>query len=596
MVLAVLLLGATAASPASANVGYRLDALKPSRALGGAMKGIAVDQTSQDIYVAIVTTEPSTGKPGQVERFNSNLTADGVFAAAGGYYTGVAVNPITQAFYGVQAEIRTGFINVGTPRLDRFTSTGTLQGSTAIAYSDSFPTVATDSAGNAFVPNVNTDSVQVFDPSGAFQGEITCNDCPGGKFGKPGSVALTSSNDLYVADVAPDRVVKLTLNGGSYEYASTLQSGKGAGAVAVDPATGDVLVGDMPNGKGFHIVAYDSSGTQFDDFGAGIFPDAFGNYGALSAYQIAVNATTHKLYVGEFEKFYVFEKNTIPPPSAAAKPATGTSQLASTLNATVNANGHAVLECEFEYTDETDFQANGFANAGSLPCPEKPKGSVTASLSAGVSNLSPGTAYRFRVTAASNAGSTSSSSQPFETLPAVPPTVTTALPQEVGETIATLRGEVNPHGGATSACHFELGTSFSYGLSIPCTSFPGPVTTNVPEAEKVSGLSPGVKYHYRLVVTTNAGTSTGEDLEFTTSSQPPNPPDPGAPAPAPNPPGPGTGPGTPGLDCRAGFRRQRIHGKPRCVKVCRKGFRRKTVGGKVRCVKKRPEKRRRSSP
>jgi DNA-binding beta-propeller fold protein YncE len=590
LLLAIVAVAMGIAPAARANVGYELDAAHPSRALPGPPKGIAVDPATQDIYVAIVSRNPNTGVPGEVDRFNSDLTADGVFAQGGGFYTGVAIKPGTQDFYAAQMELHTALGNFGTPRLDRFLSTGASAGSFALGFTDSLPPIVTDAAGRIYFPNVNTHSVQVFNSTGTLLENITCSGCPGGTFGKPGSVALNAAGDLYVADTAPDRVIKLTSSGGAYSYASTLQSGRGAGAVAVDPGTGDILVGDMPGGDNYHIVAYDSSGTQFDDFGAGLFRNASsGGYGALSAYQIAVNATTHKLYVGEYDKFYAFErKATIALPSATAEPATNRGQLTATMTAKANANGHAVLECEFELTDDAD---TGFADATSMPCPKKPVGTTSTSLNVPVSGLAPGTAYRYRVIATSNAGSVTSNSRTFETLPLTLPTVTTESPQAVGQTAATLVGSVNPHGGAVSDCHFELGTSIVYGSDLPCPTLPGPLTTNVVETKGASGLLPGTAYHYRLLVTTNAGTSEGEDVAFTTATPPAGgepSPDPGSAVPPPALPPvtpPETTPHPP--QCGKGFRRQRVNGKPRCVKICKRGFRRKQVRGKVRCVPKR---------
>lgn len=595
LLLAVTLLAVVLASPSRASVGYQLDSSHPSRALPGPPKGLAVDQATGDIYVAVITTNPNTGAFGEVDRFNSDLTADGVFASGGGYYTGVALDPIAGGFFGAQMEIRnTPIGNIGTPRMDHFTSAGVLTDSFPVAYSNSFPPIVTDSAGHIYFPNVNTHSVQVFNSAGTLLEEITCSGCPGGAFGKPGSVALTSTNELYVADTDPDRVVKLKSTGGPYSFSSLLQSGRGAGAVAVDPSTGDVLVGDMPGGDNYHIVAYNSSGTQFDDFGAGIFPDASsGGYGALSAYQIAVNGTTHKLYVGELSKFYVFERATASPPSATAEAAANVGQLSATLRATINAKGHAALECDFEYTDEADFQANAFSNAVSLPCPQNPDGTASTFLSVNVSALTPGTAYRFRVTATSNAGTTSSNNQTFETLPAVPPTVSTGSPQSVSEAGAKLTGAVNPHGGAASNCHFEFGASASYGSNFSCSTLPGPATTNVTEVKAVSGLKPSTTYHYRLVVTTNAGTAAGGDVEFTTADPPvePPPPDPLTATPS----QPSAPPATttplpttkPPPKCKKGFRRQRVNGQARCVKICGKGFRQVHVRAKVKCVQRR---------
>ena len=549
------------------------------------MRGIAVDQATQDVYVTIVSGSTSTVTPGRIERFNSDLSADGTFANGLGHYSGVALNPLSPgAFLGAQVEMRSPLGTFGTTRLDRFSSSGSLLGSFALPFTDSLPPIVTDAAGRIFFPNVDTNSVRVYDQSGTLLEEITCAGCPGGQFGDPASVALNAAGDLYVADANPDRVVKLTSSGGPYSFSSMLQSGRGAGAVAVDSGTGDVLVADMPNGRDYHVVAYDSAGVQVDDFGAGLFPDSVTGYGALSAYQMAVNATTHKLYVGEFDKFYVFEKTTIDPPSATTGQAADVTQLGATLKATVNANGHAVLECRFEYTDEADFQANGFDQADSSTCPELPDGSSNMALSVQASGLLPGTAYRYRVTAASSGGSSSSDDESFETLPALPPAVATHPPQGVGQSSAILEGSVDPQGGAVSDCHFELGTTAAYGSSVPCSASPGPVTADVEVSGSVGGLPSGTVHHYRLVVSTNAGTTAGDDVEFTTASPPPEPET--APPPvAALPPIVQPVPAPPTPQCRKGFRRQSVRGVRRCVKICRKGFRRKSVRGKVRCVR-----------
>lgn len=578
------LFAAAFASPAQASVGYELDALKPSRALPGPPRGIAIDQATQDIYVAIVTTNAATGVPGEINRFNSDLTADGVFSKGGGFYTGVAVNPVNQAFYASQIKLDLPQGTFGIPRLDRFTSAGAADGTFALADAGSFPPIATDSTGRIFFPNSDGHAVEIFSSAGVLQQTLTCGGCPGGAFGRPISVATDAADNLYVADVSPDRVIKLApAGGGSYAYASTLQSGRSAVAVGVDPATGDVLVGNLPGGTDYHIVAYDSSGTQFDDFGAGIFPDPPQTPpGAATnlAYQMAVNATTHKLYVGSDNEFYVFEKTTIDPPTATIKPPSGVGQLVATFNASVNANGHATLECEFEYTLSTDA---GYASATSLPCAQLPDGSAATSLGIKRSGLSPGTAYRYRVTATSNAGSVTSGSQIFETLPEVPPTVTVEAPVEVTQTGAKIRGSVNPHGGSVSDCHFEFGTSASYGANLPCVPLPGPATAPVAQTRALSALQPATVYHYRLVVTTNAGTTMGDDVAFTTAS-PPSDPEPTTPAPptAPAMSAPAAAPPAPSPATKPRHRR------------CRKGFHRRKVRGKVRCVKRKRASRRRS--
>jgi phosphodiesterase/alkaline phosphatase D-like protein len=94
--------------------------------------------------------------------------------------------------------------------------------------------------------------------------------------------------------------------------------------------------------------------------------------------------------------------------------------------------------------------------------------------------------------------------------------VTTEAASGVTQTSATLVGKVNPHGGSVSNCHFEYGVGLSYATSLPCSKSVGIVTVDVAQSAKASGLVPNTNYHYRLVVTSNAGLVNGNDREFTT--------------------------------------------------------------------------------
>jgi hypothetical protein len=586
LLAAFLVTSSIGASPAKAALGFELNTSTPSLSLGTKFPhGLAVDQVSRRLYAAVVTNEPNDNTPGEIARFESNGAAAGTFSAGGNaYFSGVAVNPVTQGFYGAEARIESPFGNFGTAQMDPFSSAGVQGTSFALSNTATLPQIATDSSGDVYYPNAATDTVQVFSAAGALQEEIDCVGCTGGDFGKPVSVALNSEDDLYVVDLAPDRVVKLTLSGGSYAFDSVLQSGRGAAGIGVDPSTDDVFVGDLPKGRDYHIVAYDSSGVQFDDFGASLFTNPDPQLGALVGAQIAADATTHRLYVGEKDKVYIFEKVTINPPTATTNAATAIHQLGATLNATVNAKGHAVLDCAFEYVDEGEFQANGFANALDVQCSKLPNGSSNEAVSATLSGLPPSTKYHFRVAAANNAGSVTASEKTFTTLPELPPTVTTDPATGVTQTGATLRGRVNPHGGTVSDCHFDYGPTSSYGFSLPCDSSTGPGTVEVAKKAAVASLSASTTYHYRLVVSTNAGSVQGNDVMFTT---PAFPPPPVTPAPPPPPPEAETPPPvtSPPLTCRRGFVKRRVGGKLTCVRKCPKGFVRKVVRRKVRCVK-----------
>ena len=582
---------ATAAAPASAGVGYELDGSTPSRSLGGeGPHGIAVDQASRRIYVAL-TVMDTNGTAGEIERFESSLSGPTVFSHEGGFYTGVAVDPTTQGFYAAQALVHAPMGTLGRARMEVFSSAGSLLSSFALSDTETLPQIAADSSGLVYYPNAANHTVQVFDSAGTLQKEVACSGCPGGtSFGRPVSVALDSAGNLYVVDLNPDRVVKLTPSGGGFVFGSTLQSGLGAAAVGIDPATDTVLVGDLPNGVAYHIVAYDSTGTQIDDFGGGMFVDPEPQFGALVAGQIAVDSTSHRAYVADAGKFYVFDRvASSSPPSVSPMPATAIGQLGATLHAGVNPHTHTVLGCEFELTDDADFQANGFANARAAPCQKQPFGNTSTPAEASVGGLLPATLYHYRETTTTFPGAATGGEQSFETLPAVPPAVTTEAATAISEGGATLRGAVNPRGGSVSSCRFEYGTSTAYGSSASCASTPGAVTTPIAVSRAVMGLAAGTAYHYRLAVTSNAGTSYGQDVSFATGSPPPPaeaPTPQSAPAPAPEESSPiVSAPTAPPLRCRRGFRKRRIRGRARCVKSCRRGLTPRRVHRRWRCVR-----------
>jgi len=104
------------------------------------------------------------------------------------------------------------------------------------------------------------------------------------------------------------------------------------------------------------------------------------------------------------------------------------------------------------------------------------------------------------------------------TLPG-PPTPVTGTASSITQTSATLNATVNPNGGTVSDCHFEYGTTTSYGSSEPCSSLPGAGTSPVAVSAPVTGLAANTTYHFRIVAANPGGTSNGSDETFAT---PPN--------------------------------------------------------------------------
>lgn len=94
-----------------------------------------------------------------------------------------------------------------------------------------------------------------------------------------------------------------------------------------------------------------------------------------------------------------------------------------------------------------------------------------------------------------------------------PPSVSTGGFTVVGASSVTLNGHVNPHGLATVYA-FQFGTTTGYGAQMAPVSA-GNGTTEIKVSQTITGLPPGVTYHYRLIATNSTGTTNGKDATFT---------------------------------------------------------------------------------
>jgi hypothetical protein len=103
----------------------------------------------------------------------------------------------------------------------------------------------------------------------------------------------------------------------------------------------------------------------------------------------------------------------------------------------------------------------------------------------------------------------------------VEPDVSTGVAEEIepaGE--ATLTGTVNPDGIEVTECVFEYGTSTEYGHSAPCAQAVGAGTSPVAVSAHLTGLEPGVTYHYRLTAANTNAANHGEDATLETLARP----------------------------------------------------------------------------
>jgi hypothetical protein len=99
-----------------------------------------------------------------------------------------------------------------------------------------------------------------------------------------------------------------------------------------------------------------------------------------------------------------------------------------------------------------------------------------------------------------------------------PPFVYTGGAVGASTSSVTLKGEVNPHGLETSYV-FQYGLTTAYGTQTSAAAV-GAGTAEIKVSQPIAGLQPGTTYHYRLVATSAAGTTTGQDAAFTTKKIP----------------------------------------------------------------------------
>jgi hypothetical protein len=195
-------------------------------------------------------------------------------------------------------------------------------------------------------------------------------------------------------------------------------------------------------------------------------------------------------------------------PTAVTGPVSSVGATTATVSGTVNPGG----------VSTTWYVEYGASTAYGLKTASSGAGSGTANVpvSATLSGLAQGTTYHYRVVATSSAGTSHGADGVFTTLAA--PGVVTGSATPVNASSATLNGSVDPN-GRTTTWFFEYGTSTSYGSKTSAKSA-GSGAVAVSVSAPISGLSAGRTYHFRLVATSDAGTTHGADATFVTSAAP----------------------------------------------------------------------------
>jgi hypothetical protein len=202
---------------------------------------------------------------------------------------------------------------------------------------------------------------------------------------------------------------------------------------------------------------------------------------------------------------------TPPPPSVTTKTASQITTSSARLNGDLGSLGSTT-------SVTVSFGWGTFAEANPEAYPYWTNGEVRTSIGAfyfDLSGLIPGTTYYYQAKAVGNG--TSYGGERSLKIPVIPPVVTTGAATGVGNSSATLNGELTSLGTAAAVqVSFEWGLTASYGNTTDLQNMTGTGAFSA----NISGLTVGSTYHYRTKVVGDGAPVYGSDRSFTTSTPP----------------------------------------------------------------------------
>jgi hypothetical protein len=543
----------------------------------GDIQGIAVDQSSQDVYVYDAEGGASGG--GAIYRFNSmGEPADFEWGT----------NVITTGRQLIELK---GYAEMA---VDNSCFLRKLSGPACES--------ADPANGDIYLANSSSEGVGIYNSEGESLGILSGGEDVG--------VAVDSTGDVYVALYEPGIVAKYTpvnnpvtnadytsalfhLNfvsnivvdstGAVYAATEHLEPSRGCGRctfpspvtkyeasqfntqeeAAVNAQDGevgrtfeigrtfamDLLGGGLYVDSASSISRYTPAGELLETLGAAAPPGEAERPGTLKeSFGVAVNATAGSSASGDvyaadattLDKTYGHEAYRVNiysqgvafgPPLVSTGAAQDPARASVQLQGTVNPAGPET-SYRFEYIDEAGYQAalaQGASDPYAVGASATPGGSTTAvdvgaggnvdAVASEAGELQPETTYHYRIAATNADGTSYGADQTFTTAPRTPPLVVTGGASAVSQNAATISGTIDSQGLQTTY-GFEIGTEAGeYG---PPTGL-GSVGAGVSEAAgslALTGLQPGTTYRYRITASNVDGTSLGADRTFTTTVYP----------------------------------------------------------------------------
>jgi len=532
---------------------------------GGFTRGVALDNTTGDVYVgdsnkSEVVVMASGGE--LLSQWTGAGTPAGTFGSGCCYiYDAVdnSAGPRKGYVYVMTTQGR-GEVDVLKPKPENDQEGEFVEGLTAPEEGFSFESVdglAVDSAtGTVYVANAGHQAVDAYNDKGEFQGPpLDGGETPAGFFQPVGVAIDSSSGELYVVDAAHGVVDQFTA-AGKYEgqitgppgqpFASPLAvavspAGRvyvaDGGARAVDVFGPDILLADVDTGEASPLAR--TSATIHGSVKRNGKPTTYHfEYGETTSYgsstavasvvaeQEEVSAELSTLSAGTTYYYRLVAENENGPnygedrvfstspavdgvQTSAATNVLGTE---ATLNGLLEPNGFDA-HYWFEYGTSEAYEARSpgppGTDAGEAAKPEPAAVSLAG--------LQPNLTYHFRLAAENAFGVTHGSDETLKTQ-ALAPALSTPSARTTRIT-ANLTAIVNPENSATTY-RFEYGPTEEYGSSTPPTE----AGANFGEEEviqQISELEPETTYHFRVLATNEAGTSSSADQTFTTAARTP---------------------------------------------------------------------------
>lgn len=459
-------------------------------------KSVAVDQSTGSVLMG-------DAEEVAVQRFNLLSEPEPFSGVLGGKLSGfgflppdqVAVNSADGDVYFRIGESLRAFKSSGEPA--PFTA-GPGAGTNEIAGSE-ICGVAVDPNGDIYMSE-RLAGVRVFTSTGELLNEFSASPVCNIAIDASGVVYLNGAeNPEFSEDFGP--VQKFipsqfpVTSSTTYESAGIVDANRSF-AIGVDPVSHHLYVDE-----GKEVVEYDEAGTRLGSFGG--LPNTE-SHGA----GVAVNGGSGQVYVAQGNlkgQVYIFGPAVLLPDVTTGAATEVKPKGTALLNGVVNPDGQLVTGCVFEYGETTAY---GHA-AGCNPNPGS--GTSPVAVSAEVSGLAPGVEYHFRLVASNANGAHSGEDATLTTQPK--PSIDAVAVANHTASSVELKATVNPK-GLEANCLIDYGSTASYGSSVPCEPATFNGTSAVDIEGHVEGLDPNVTYHWRVVVSSEAGAAIGIDHTF----------------------------------------------------------------------------------